>query len=59
MLIMLLIPVRQYFLPKFFKGAHLQELDAAAYEEAPVVSFNLSFEVGSLNHYQISIRSLS
>ncbi|XP_022633195.1 boron transporter 1 isoform X5 [Vigna radiata var. radiata] len=46
MLIMLLIPVRQYFLPKFFKGAHLQELDAAAYEEASVVSFNLSFEVG-------------
>jgi len=56
MLIMLLIPVRQYFLPKFFKGAHLQELDAAAYEEAPVVSFNLSFEVGSFNHYHIIIR---
>lgn len=59
MLIMLLIPVRQYFLPKFFKGAHLQELDAAAYEEASVVSFNLSFEVGSFNPHQISIRSLS
>nr|KYP50966.1 Putative boron transporter 2 [Cajanus cajan] len=47
LLIMLLIPVRQYFLPKFFKAAHLQELDAAAYEEAPAISFNLSFEVGS------------
>ncbi|KHN18451.1 Boron transporter 1 [Glycine soja] len=47
LLIMLLIPVRQYFLPKFFKGAHLQELDAAAYEETPAISFNLSFDVGS------------
>ncbi|KAH1201596.1 putative boron transporter 2 [Glycine max] len=59
LLIMLLIPVRQYFLPKFFKGAHLQELDAAAYEETPAISFNLSFDVGSLNHYQISMRGLS
>ncbi|XP_031497582.1 boron transporter 1-like isoform X2 [Nymphaea colorata] len=40
MMIMLLVPVRQYLLPKFFKGAHLQELDAAAYEEAPSLSFN-------------------
>ncbi|KAH1126525.1 hypothetical protein GYH30_015493 [Glycine max] len=44
LLIMLLVPVRQYFLPKFFKGAHLQELDAAAYEEAPAIAFNMSFE---------------
>ncbi|KAK7317176.1 hypothetical protein RJT34_01181 [Clitoria ternatea] len=44
LLIMLLVPVRQYFLPKFFKGAHLQELDAAAYEEAPAITFNTSFE---------------
>ncbi|KAL0440946.1 UNVERIFIED_CONTAM: putative boron transporter 2 [Sesamum radiatum] len=29
LLIMLLVPVRQYLLPKFFKGAHLQDLDAA------------------------------
>ncbi|KAL6559395.1 putative boron transporter 2 [Orobanche gracilis] len=35
LLIMLLIPVRQYLLPKFFKGAHLQDMDAAEYEEAP------------------------
>ncbi|XP_020231170.1 probable boron transporter 2 isoform X1 [Cajanus cajan] len=44
LLIMLLVPVRQYFLPRFFKGAHLQELDAAAYEEAPAIAFNMSFE---------------
>ncbi|KAF7838323.1 putative boron transporter 2 isoform X1 [Senna tora] len=42
-LIMLLVPVRQYFLPKFFKGAHLQDLDAATYEEAPAVAFSMSF----------------
>ncbi|CAN4115292.1 unnamed protein product [Withania somnifera] len=35
LMIMLLVPVRQYLLPRFFKGAHLQELDAAEYEEAP------------------------
>ncbi|MED6181002.1 Boron transporter 1 [Stylosanthes scabra] len=40
LLIMLLVPVRQYILPKFFKGAHLSELDAASFEEAPAVSFN-------------------
>ncbi|MED6196055.1 Boron transporter 1 [Stylosanthes scabra] len=44
LLIMLLIPVRQYFLPKFFKGAHLQDLDAAAYEDAPAIPFNFLFE---------------
>ncbi|OIT33844.1 PREDICTED: probable boron transporter 2 [Nicotiana attenuata] len=44
MLIMLLVPVRQYLLPKFFKGAHLQDLDAAEYEEAPAVTYNMSFE---------------
>lgn len=42
LMIMLLVPVRQYFLPKFFKGVHLQDLDAAEYEEAPAVAFNLS-----------------
>ncbi|XP_073063276.1 boron transporter 1-like isoform X1 [Primulina eburnea] len=41
LLIMLLVPVRQYMLPRFFKGAHLQDLDAAEYEEAPAVPFNL------------------
>lgn len=42
MMIMLLVPVRQYILPKFFKGAHLQDLDAAEYEEAPALPFNLA-----------------
>ncbi|KAL6968681.1 putative boron transporter 2 [Sarracenia purpurea var. burkii] len=45
LMIMLLIPVRQYLLPKFFKGAHLQDLDAAEYEEAPALPFNLATEV--------------
>ncbi|KAK4479339.1 hypothetical protein RD792_014851 [Penstemon davidsonii] len=44
LLIMLLVPVRQYLLPKFFKGVHLQDLDAAEYEEAIAISHNLSFE---------------
>ncbi|KAH6798052.1 HCO3- transporter family [Perilla frutescens var. hirtella] len=44
LLIMLLVPVRQYLLPKFFKGAHLQDLDAAEYEEAPAINYNLSFD---------------
>lgn len=41
LMIMLLVPVRQYILPKFFKGPHLQDLDAAEYEESPAVPFNL------------------
>ncbi|KAJ6723297.1 ANION EXCHANGE PROTEIN [Salix koriyanagi] len=45
LMIMLLIPARQYCLPKFFKGAHLQDLDAAEYEEAPALPFNLATEV--------------
>ncbi|KAL3835205.1 hypothetical protein ACJIZ3_009941 [Penstemon smallii] len=44
LLIMLLVPVRQYLLPKFFKAVHLQDLDAAEYEEAPAITYNLSFE---------------
>ncbi|XP_058198094.1 boron transporter 1-like [Rhododendron vialii] len=42
LMIMLLVPVRQYILPKFFKGAHLQDLDAAEFEEAPALPFNLA-----------------
>lgn len=42
LMIMLLVPVRQYFLPKFFKGAHLQDLDAAEYEEQIALPFNLA-----------------
>lgn len=44
LLIMLLVPVRQYLLPKFFKSAHLQDLDAAEYEEASAIAFNIAFE---------------
>ncbi|KAK4782165.1 hypothetical protein SAY86_016267 [Trapa natans] len=44
LMIMLLVPVRQYILPKFFKGAHLQDLDAAEYEEAPALPFNIAAE---------------
>ncbi|KAF4370044.1 hypothetical protein G4B88_028321 [Cannabis sativa] len=42
LMIMLLVPVRQYCLPKFFKGIHLQDLDAAEYEEAPALPYNLA-----------------
>lgn len=59
LLIMLLVPVRQYFLPKFFKGAHLQELDAAAYEEAPAIAFNMSFEVSGLNHTSLNLYQIN
>ncbi|KAH9786932.1 Boron transporter 1 [Citrus sinensis] len=44
LMIMLLVPARQYILPKFFKGVHLQDLDAAEYEEAPALPFNLAAE---------------
>lgn len=38
-------------LPKFFKRAHLQDLDAAEYEEAPAIAFNMSFEVSYFNPF--------
>ncbi|KAG4118206.1 hypothetical protein ERO13_D11G000600v2 [Gossypium hirsutum] len=42
LLIMLLVPVRQYLLPMFFKAVHLQDLDAAEFEEAsPIPTWNL------------------
>lgn len=41
LLIMLLVPVRQYVLPKFFKGVHLTDLDAADYEESPALQYPL------------------
>ncbi|KAK8709875.1 hypothetical protein V6N13_060875 [Hibiscus sabdariffa] len=46
LMIMLLVPVRQYVLSKFFKGVHLQDLDAAEYEESPDVPFNLISQEG-------------
>ncbi|KAL3628832.1 putative boron transporter 2 [Castilleja foliolosa] len=49
LLIMLLVPVRQYLLPKFFKLAHLQDIDAAEFEEAPAVSYNLSYQEQATN----------
>lgn len=39
LMIMLLVPARQYLLPKLFKGAHLTDLDAAEYEESPAIQF--------------------
>lgn len=54
LLIMLLVPVRQYVLPKFFKGAHLQDLDAAEYEEAPAITYNVAFNVSSLFSFFVS-----
>ncbi|KAH9622276.1 hypothetical protein KSS87_001376 [Heliosperma pusillum] len=45
LMIMLLVPVRQYILPKFFKGVHLQDLDAAEFEESPALPFNLATEL--------------
>eukprot|EP00253_Pinus_taeda_P000965 PITA_00965 len=44
LLIMLLVPARQYVLPKFFKGAHLQELDAAEYEEATGLPYDIALK---------------
>lgn len=55
LLIMLLVPVRQYVLPKFFKGVHLQDLDAAEYEEAPAITYSLSFEVSCKSFFQLNL----
>ncbi|XP_010251206.1 PREDICTED: probable boron transporter 2 [Nelumbo nucifera] len=44
LLIMLLVPVRQYILSKFFKVVHLQNLDAAEYEEVPAITCNISLD---------------
>ncbi|KAJ6810171.1 putative boron transporter 2 [Iris pallida] len=44
LMIMLLVPVRQYFMPKLFKGAHLTDLDAAEYEESPALAYDLATE---------------
>lgn len=35
--IMALVPLRQFVLPRVFERAHLRQLDAAEYEEAPPV----------------------
>ncbi|CAL1397520.1 unnamed protein product [Linum trigynum] len=49
LMIMLLVPVRQYMLPQFFKGAHLQDLDAAEYEEIPAMPFNSTTDIEMLS----------
>ena len=55
LMIMLLVPVRQYLLPKFFKGAHLQDLDAAEYEEASALPFNLATVTSHCIHLDADI----
>ena len=42
LMIMLLVPVRQYVMPKLFKAAHLTELDAAEYEESPALAYEVT-----------------
>ncbi|GLJ12236.1 hypothetical protein SUGI_0187020 [Cryptomeria japonica] len=42
LLIMLLVPARQYLFPKLFKKEHLQELDAAEYEEVTGLPYNIT-----------------
>lgn len=51
LLIMLLVPIRQYALPRFFKGQHLQELDAAEYEEAPALQYNMAMREADLQGF--------
>jgi hypothetical protein len=46
-LIMALVPARQYILPSFFKSEYLQQLDAAEYEEAIALPFNSAVAVRS------------
>lgn len=50
-LIMLLVPARQYLLPRLFKKEHLQELDAAEYEEATALPLILAVKVSLVNNY--------
>ncbi|WOL05268.1 putative boron transporter 2 [Canna indica] len=45
LVIMLLVPVRQYIFSKLFKGAHLTDLDAVEYKELPTITFNMQTEV--------------
>ena len=35
--IMLVVPARQYLMPRVFRLEHLRELDMAEYEEAPPI----------------------
>ena len=42
----------------FSKVSIIQELDATAYEEAPAIAFNMSFEVSSLNHTSLTLTNI-
>ncbi|KAL6007548.1 putative boron transporter 2 [Asimina triloba] len=57
LLIMLLVPVRQCVLPRFFKSAHLQDLDAAEYEEAPALPYGVAINEGDPNAAGMRTRS--
>lgn len=47
--IMALVPLRQFVLPRLFDRAHLSQLDAAEYEEAPPVPNKLrAAQVGAV-----------
>ncbi|KAG0562224.1 hypothetical protein KC19_9G128000 [Ceratodon purpureus] len=48
-LIMLLIPARQFLLPRFFKRQYLQELDCAEYEEVAPLSLNEAVKEAEAN----------
>ncbi|CAN6453130.1 unnamed protein product [Victoria cruziana] len=56
LMIMLLVPVRQYVLPKFFKGAHLQDLDAAEYEESPALPFGMTINDVEAHSFGMGMR---
>ncbi|KAJ3681322.1 hypothetical protein LUZ60_015811 [Juncus effusus] len=49
LMIMLLVPVRQYIMPKLFKGAFLTDLDAAEYDESPAIPFNIQMPEVDIN----------
>ena len=60
LLIMLLVPVRRYVLPRFFKAAHLQELDRAEYEEAAPMNHDMAMRVciSSIHFHCIHVLSI-
>ncbi|XP_047307861.1 probable boron transporter 2 isoform X1 [Impatiens glandulifera] len=54
LMIMLLVPVRQYIMPKLFKGAFLQDLDASEFEESPALPFEVATEVETLGGTRVT-----
>ena len=55
-LIMLLVPARQYVLPRFFQTEHLQHLDATDYQQAPSLPLNLALKVCSSHRLPLQAR---